>query len=374
MSKDDKIYMAGPDVSEDDIAIVLDALRNGWYGKEAYHYCELFQDEFAKYHDRKFGIMTPNCTTSLHLLMSGMGIGPGDEVIVPECTWIGSTAGIKWLGAKTVFCDIEGDSWCLDPTSVRNSITPRTKAILTVNLFGNMSNMVELQKISEEYEIPLIEDAAESLGSVYNGVRSGKFGIGSTYSFHRTKTMTTGEGGMLLLDDEELYERCMFLRDHGRSKTVPYYIEEVAYKYMPFNAQAALGYAQFLRIDELVSRKREQFYMYADFLRDIDDIQLNVEPDNVYNSFWITTMVVGKGYNMDKHDLIQALEKKGIPARPFFYPLSSLPAYGEREVYESKNTVAYDISQRGINLPCAASVTPAQIKLVCDGIKGVLGR
>ena len=372
MIPEKNIYMAGPDISEEDIAIVNDALKNGWYGKDAYKYCELFQDEFAKYHDRKFGIMTPNCTTALHLLLSGLGIGPGDEVIVPECTWIGSTAGIKWTGAETVFCDIDESSWCLSPTSVRSKITPNTKAILTVNLYGNMSDIDQLQQIADENGIFLIEDAAESLGSVYRGKKSGKFGIGSTLSFHRTKTMTTGEGGMLLLDDEDLYDRCMFLRDHGRSRTIPYYVEEVAFKYMPFNVQAALGYAQFLRLHELVERKREQFAFYKNSLSDIDGLIFNEEPNHVFNSCWITALVLDKSLEIKTFDFMKMLERVGVPSRPFFYPLSSLPAYDQREQHECLNTVAYDVSNRGINLPGAANLTREQMEFVAEGIRRVL--
>jgi len=368
----DPIYMSGPNIVEKDISLVTNVLRDGWYGERAYHYCELFQDKFADYHSRKFGIMTPNCTTALHLLMSGLGISPGDEVIVPECTWVGSTAAITWLGAKTIFADIDEDSWCLSPESVIQRITPKTKAIITVNLYGNMSNMTELQRIADENGIHLIEDAAESLGSIYNDTKSGKFGTGSVFSFHRTKTITTGEGGMLLIDDEDLYERCMFLRDHGRSPTVPYYIEEVAYKYMPFNVQAALGYAQFLRLEELVDIQRDQFSLYSNLLKDVPNISLNIEPDGVYNSYWITALVMGTEYNMDKFELMRRLEELEVPTRPFFYPLSKLPAYNQEDKYKDINPTAYSISERGINLPGAANLSKEQIYFICDGIRKVL--
>lgn len=368
-----KIFAAGPDISQIEIDIVLDALKNGWYEK-AYYYCELFQKKFAEWHGRKYGIMTPNCTTAIHLLLAGLGIGEGDEVIVPECTWIGSVAGIKWLKAKTVFCDILQESWCIDPESVERAITPKTKAIIAVNLYGNMSNMLKLKEISDKYGIYLIEDAAESLGSLLNGTRSGKFGIGSTFSFHRTKTLTTGEGGMLLIDDDKLWERCMFLRDHGRSKTKAYVVDEVAFKYMPFNLQAALGYAQFLRLDELVEKKRKQFYFYKNNLKDVSPfLQFNFEPSNVYNSFWITTLVFDKSLNLNKNEIISKLSSYEIPARPFFYPLSSLPAYKEFNTYKDINKISYDISNRGINLPGAANLTNEQMLYICDRIKKVIG-
>ena len=255
------IHFAGPWITEHEIKVVEDAMRNGWY-EHAYDYCEKFQKEFAAYHNRKYGIMTPNCTMALHLLLAGLGISEGDEVILPDCTWIASGAGITYLRATPVFCDMEPVNWCLDPESVEKRITPRTKAIITVDLFGNMPLMDELTEIADRHGVFLVEDSAEALGSIYKGVKAGKFGVGSAFSFHRTKTITTGEGGMLLIDDDELYDRCMFLRNHGRRQNDVMYLNyEVTPKYLPFNVQAAIGYAQFQRIDELIAKKREDLQM-----------------------------------------------------------------------------------------------------------------
>ncbi len=365
--------MAGPWITEHEVSVVEDAMRNGWY-EHAYDYCEKFQAEFAVYHDRQYGLMTPNCTTAIHLLLAGLGVGPGDEVILPECTWIASGAGVTYQGATPVFADIDPNHWCIDPESVEKLISPKTKAMIVVDLFGNMPDMDALQAVADKHGIFLIEDSAEALGSVYKGTRAGKFGIGSVFSFHRTKTLTCGEGGMLLLDDKELYERCSMLRDHGRRPGGPaYFNEEVTFKYMPFNVQAALAYAQFQRIDELVGKKQEQLNQYREKLSDIDDLQLNPEPEGGINGAWISAVVFGKSHNMSKHKAIEELEKLDIPARPFFYPLSSLPAYGEMiDEYKTRNSIAYDISERGINLPGAANLTGEQIDKVCDGIHRIL--
>lgn len=365
------IYVAGPWITEHEINVVEDCMRNGWYN---YHYVETFQKEFAAYHNRKYGIMTPNCTTALHLLLTALGIKEGDEVIVPECTWIATAAPITYLRGTPLFCDIEPVNWCLDPESVERTITPRTKAIITVDLFGNMPLMNELLEVANRKNIPLIEDAAEALGSTYKGVRAGNFGIASVFSFHRTKTVVTGEGGMLLLDDDRLYDRCMFLRDHGRRAEGPaYYNYEVTYKYMPFNLQAALGYAQFQRIDELVAKKRWIFQMYKERLAGMEDVQLNAEPADVFNSVWITGLLIGKSYNLDKVEAMAKLRAIGVPTRPFFYPLSSLPAYpGCEQVYRPRNPRAYDICARGINLPGALIMTEEQVDFVCQAIHKML--
>jgi perosamine synthetase len=364
-----KIFPAGADVGELEIEYVTDALKNGWY-EDKYYYVEKLEKDFAKYHYRKYALMTPNCTTAIHLLMAGLGIGPGDEVIAPECTWIASVVSSVHLGAKLVFCDIEEDSWCIDPKSVEENITENTKAIICVDLFGNMANWDELNKISKKYNIPLVEDSAEALGSLYNNQRAGEFGIGSVFSFHNTKTMTTGEGGMLLLDDDDLYNKCVKLRDLGRGPdTKAYFNEVIGYKFMPFNVQAALGLAQFERVEELIQKKRTHFEVYRENLKDLD-VELNYEPSNVFNSAWITTMVLGDSYDMDKNELIEKMSEYDIPLRPFFYPLSSIPAFKDHP--SDKNPVSYRISNKGVNLPGAYNLTEEDIKYICDKIKLIL--
>lgn len=362
--------MADPWITEYEVAVVTEAMRTGW---KSYEYVEAFQREFAGYHGRRFGIMTPNCTTAIHLLLLALGVGEDDEVIVPECTWTGSSAPITYVRATPIFCDIEKSNWCLDPISVAQRITKKTKAIIAVDLFGNMPHMEQLTEIAKSKNILLIEDSAEALGSKYKGKRAGSFGIGSVFSFHRTKTLTTGEGGMLLLDDEGLYNRAMFLRDHGRHATIPYYTVEATPKYMPFNIQAAIGYAQFKRIDELIARKRELFFMYRDFLGEVSDIQLNEESADVYNGAWATSLVFGKSHNLTKQKVMEELALRGFPSRPFFYPLSSLSAYSCYKTGDvSINPVAYDVSSRAITLPAAYDLTRKQIERYCNALKDVI--
>ena len=375
-----RIQMSGPDITQHEIDVVVDVMKNGWH-ERPYDYVEKFQKEFAAYHNRKFAIMTPSCTTATHLLLTCLGIGDGDEIIVPECTWIATAAPIVYLKAKPVFCDIDKDNWCSSPSSIEANITEKTKAIIVVDLFGNMPHMDEIQKLSKKYGIPLIEDAAESIGSKYKDIRAGKFGLASVFSFHRTKTLTTGEGGMLLLDDEELYKKCMIWRDHGRDGALPvhmrdsnqkmYFHKLITYKYMPFNLQAALGYAQFQRIDELVGKKRHHMQLYQDELSSIEDLQFNEESNVVYNGAWITTMVMGNSHQLNKETLIQKMEDEGVGIRPFFYPLSMLPAFNIRENKE-KNYVSYDVSSRGVNLPGSFLMNDDDIRFVCNKIKKVL--
>ena len=367
--------MAGPSVTQADEAIVLDALRNGWYGKNAYKYVELFEAEFAKYHNRAHALMTPNCTSAIHLLLKGLGIHEGDEVIVPECTWIATAAPIHYQRAKIVFADIDPISWCLTPETIEARITQKTKAVVVVDLYGNMPNMDVIKAVCDKHGIYLIEDAAEALGSQYKGIKAGKFGIGSVFSFHRTKTLTTGEGGMLLLDDEKLYQRCKFLRDHGRQPG-SYYNTEITNKYMPSNLSASLGYAQFLRLEELVNKKRWIWNTYKKLLADISTIQLNPEPENVYNSAWCVALVFDKSLGITKEQAMKAFEDRSQPSRPFFYPLSSLPAFKDYCTPTNggivNNPIAYDVSSRAINLPTALCITEEQIEQIVATLKTFL--
>jgi perosamine synthetase len=258
------------------------------------------------------------------------------------------------------------------PESIQKKITPKTKAVIVVDLYGNMPSWDAIAELCRQKKIHLIEDAAEAVGSTYKGTRAGKFGIGSTFSFHRTKTITTGEGGMLLLDDAKLYERCKFLRDHGRAPGT-YYNTEVTFKYMPFNLQAALGYAQFLRVQELVDKKRWIWQGYKDRLEKVPDILFNPEPEGVYNGVWATALIFGKSHRMSREIALQELPKLGVPTRPFFYPLSSLPAYpGRGSEGKEENPVAYEVSSRGINLPCALNLTDDDLNTVAAGIKKLL--
>jgi len=363
-------YIAGPDITELEISIVTDMMKNGWYD---YNYVEKFQNEFAKYHDRKYGIMTPNCTSAIHLLLKALDIGNGDSVIVPDFTWIGSSAGITYVGAKPTFADIEYNSWCIDPKSVSRCLQSNTKVIIVVDVYGNMPQMEKLEEICNRHNILLIEDAAEAIGSTYKGKKAGSFGLASVFSFHRTKTITAGEGGMIVLDDDKLYERCMMLRDHGRpiKGGKLYYNYEVTPKYMPSNLQASIGYAQFLRIDELISKKRTILQMYRENLYEVEDIQLNIEPIDGRNGAWLVVMLIGKEYNIDKEQMMLKMRERGIATRPFFYPLSTLPAY-EYMNGCGLNPVSIDIGGRGICLPSAGIIKEIHIRETCNVIKDIL--
>lgn len=366
------IEMFGPWITEHEERIVLDALRNGWYGKTAYSYCEMFEREFAEYHGRRHALMTPNCTTSIHLLLASLGIGPGDEVIVPECTWIASVAPVVYQRATPVFADVDPVHWCLTPRSVEAKLTSKTKAIILVDVYGNMPDWDEMQALADSRGIALVEDSAEALGSTYGKRRAGSLGIGSVFSFHRTKTIVTGEGGAVLVDDEKLFAQCKLLRDHGRAPGA-YYNTTVGFKYMPSNLQASLAHAQFERIDDLVGRKREILALYREHLADVPDILLNFEKPDRINGAWCTALLLGKSHRKSAEQVMAAMREKGLPSRAFFHPLTSLPAFGSRGAEMSKvNPVAYSIIERGIILPSAYTLSNDDVARVAAGLRDAL--
>jgi len=366
--QEDVLYMSGPDVREADIAYVVDALRTGWYGPDSYKYVEAFESEFAAFHGRRFGLMTPNCTTAIHLALEGLGVGVGCEVLAPESTWIGSTAGIHHCGAKEVFVDVDATTWCVTEESLEKARTSRTTAAVIVDLYGNMPDWDALERWSKDTGVALIEDAAESLGSQYKGRRAGSFGVASAFSFHRTKTLTTGEGGILLIDDEQLFERCKILRDHGRAPGT-YYNTEVAFKYMPSNLMGSLAYGQFQRIDELISNKRRVLAGYRAQLEWRPEVMLNAEPPGVVNGAWATAVVFSAKSAVTGEMAASWLAERDIPVRPFFHPLTSLPAYSDNlSGGPDRNPIAYDLHARGIHLPCAMNLTDEQVAYIGQSV------
>lgn len=369
------IPVAGPSITAREVDYVRDAAQNGW-GENANSYIERFETAFARAVDRRFAMALPSCTAGLHLALAGLGIGPGDEVIVPDVTWIATVAPVHYTGAAPVFADMDAVGWCVTPQSIAACITPRTRAIIVVDLYGAMPPMDAILALAQQHQIPVIEDAAEAAGSQYGGRRAGGFGLASVFSFHGSKTLTTGEGGMLLTDDAEFYARCQFLRDHGRIPgDVSFRSTEVAFKYKMSAMQAAMGLGQIERLDELLARKREIFAWYQAELGSIREILLNQECPGVLHSYWMVTAIFPHGFALNKPQLMAAFRDYGIATRPMFDPLSDIPAFSatpQAQAARARNQVSYDIAPRGINLPSGFNLTRQDVSRVCDALKEIL--
>jgi len=370
-----RIPVAGPWITEKEIQYVTDAVTHAWYSS-ANMYHERFEKAFADYLGTRYAIALPTCTSALHLSLLALGIKQGDEVIVPDITWIATSAPISYVGATPVFADIDPVTWCLSVESFEACITSRTKAVIPVDLYGGMPDMDGIRSVARRHNVAIIEDAAEALGAQYKGKKAGSFGDTGVFSFHGSKTVTTGEGGMLVTDREELYQRIQVLRDHGRQPgDRMFWNTEVAHKYKMSSMQAALGLAQLERIDELLERKRQQFAWYKEELADIPGITLNAEPEGTHNTFWMVTVVLDPKLGLSKNQLMERLSQYDMDTRPFFHPLSSIPAYEDSEqahVARQRNQIAYGISPYAINLPSALSLGKDEIQMVCGALKEML--
>lgn len=364
-----KIHYTKPSITELEVGYATDAARNGW-GERCYEYINRFEEKFKEFTDAKYAIATSSCTGALHMGLSAIGVKPGDEVILADTNWIASAAPITYLGAKPVFVDILPDTWCLDPEKVEAAITDKTKAIIAVHIYGNLCEMDKLLAIGEKYGIPVIEDAAEAIGSLWHGKHAGTLGKFGTFSFHGTKTLTTGEGGMFITNDPELYEKVLTLSNHGRARgqTKQFWPDMVGFKYKMSNIQAAIGFGQMERINELVSRKREIFHYYKNALKHISLISMNPEKKSTQNGYWMPTLVFDKTTGITRETLQMAFAAENIDARVFFYPLSGLPIFKENPV----NSVASDIPNRAINLPSYHDISTMEMDRVIDVVAKLL--
>jgi perosamine synthetase len=370
-----KIPVSGPSITAKEIAYVADAAQNAWY-ENANVFHQRFEKAFAKFLGTRHALALPSCTSALHLSLAALDIGPGDEVVIPDVTWIASSAPITYVGATPVFADIEPDSWCLSAKSFESCITERTKAVIPVDLYGNMPDMDAIRAIADAHGIAVIEDAAEAIGSRYKDGNAGSFGRTGVFSFHGSKTLTTGEGGMLVTDDQALFDRICFLRDHGRTPgDVMFFNTEVGFKYKMSSMQAALGLAQLERIDELVAMKRANFAHYRVRLSGAAELTLNSEADRIRNTYWMVSAIFPRDPRFRKETVMKRLASAGVDSRPFFSPLSSLPAY--RETPEAKaaarrNGVSYGLSPYGVNLPSGLNLTESMIDTVCATVEDIL--
>jgi perosamine synthetase len=367
--------VAGPSITDHEVALVTAAVRSAWY-EEANVVTDRFERSFAAAVGRRHAVSLPSCTAAIHLSLAALDVGPGDEVIVPDATWIASSAPITYVGAVPVFADVDPHTWCLDVASVAALITERTRAVIAVDLYGGMPDFDALESLCAEHGIALVEDAAEAIGSTYRGRPAGAFGITSTFSFHGSKTLTTGEGGMLVTDDDALHDRVQVLRDHGRTPgDVSFFNQEVAFKYKMSSLQAALGQAQLDRLGELVDAKRQLFRWYQERLGHLPGIQLNAEPQGTTNSYWMSTVVLDPELATTKEELAARLDAVGISTRPFFHQLSSLPAYAEAADSgraRAANATSRRLGRYGLNLPSALRLDEADIDRVCEQLLAAL--
>lgn len=363
-----KTHYTKPSITDLEVQYVTDAAANGW-GDRCYEYIEMFESKLRGAFDAQYAIATSSCTGALQMGLHALGLGRGDEVIMADTNWVATAAPVLHLGATPVLVDIEPDSWCIDPEAVVESLTPNTKAIVATHLYGNVADMERLQSIAVEAGVSLIEDAAEAIGSYWRERHVGGLGTFGVFSFHGSKTITTGEGGALVTDDPELHCTVLQLSNHGRSQSqmLDFIPDRIGYKYKISNVQAALGCAQFERFEELVQRKRTIFETYRSLLSDLP-VYWNVERPSCQNGYWLPTIVPMRQAKFDRKGFINECRQQDIDVRPFFRPLSSMGAVRKKAVCRP-NCQSEFAGEFGVNLPSYFDMTEQQQVSVSSTLK-----
>ncbi len=341
---------------------VNDCLDSTWISSKG-EYVLRFEKEFSQYIGCHHAAMVSNGTVALHLALLALGIGAGDEVIVPTFTYIASVNAIRYVGATPVFVDSLMDTWQIDPDDVRRKITDRTRAIIAVHLYGHPCRIDELAVLAKENNLFLVEDVAEAIGSEYKGQRVGSFGDIACFSFFGNKTITTGEGGMVLTNDSTLYDRAKRLRNQGNALDREYWNDIIGYNFRATNICAAIGLAQLEQIDSFIERKIEIGDRYREMLQGLP-LKTHEGVGDVLHTKWMCSIVVNESDERDA--LREYLKERGIETRPTFYPAHTMPMYSEK--YQ-RFPVAEYIGWRGINLPSWPGLSDEQISYICDEIR-----
>lgn len=362
-----KIPIYKPLLDGNEKKYVNDCLDSSWISSKG-EYIKKFENCISDYIGVKHATAVCNGTVALHLALLTLGVGEGDEVIVPTFTYIASVSTIVTAGATPVFVDSLEDTWQADPDDIRKKITSRTKAIMAVHIYGHPCDMDEIKKITDEYNLFLIEDCAEALGSEYKGKKAGVFGDISTYSFYGNKTLTTGEGGMVITNDDTLIDRAVHFKMHGLAKHREYWHDVIGYNYRMTNICAAIGLAQFETLEKRLKQKRLLAERYIKNLKDVP-VSYHRENKDVYHSYWMFTITVENPD--DRDDLRNYLNEKGIETRPAFYPVHTMPMFSKKYRRFHRAEI---IASTGINLPSFPSLTENEVREICSAIREFFDR
>lgn len=341
---------------------VNECINTNWISSKG-HFVSDFENKFAEYLGVDYATAVSNGTVAIHLAVVALGIGQGDEVIVPTFTYIASANPIAQVGAIPVFVDSMEDTWQMAPKDIRAKITDKTKAIMVVHLYGHPCNMDEIMKIAEEYNLFVIEDCAEAIGSEYKGQKVGSFGDIGCFSFFGNKTITCGEGGMVVTNDATLHDRLVRYKGQGLAKYREYWHDIAGFNYRMTNIQAAIGLAQLEQVQKFIDKKQDVAKWYQKHLNGLP-IKFHKQTKDVFHTYWMCSILVEKAEVRDK--LRDFLRSKGIETRPAFYPIHTMPMYSVK--YEKHHT-AEDLASRGINLPSYPNLTEDDIIFICDTIR-----
>lgn len=361
------IPVAAPMLVGNEKAYVMDCLDTSWISSCG-DYVEKFETAFARFCGTRHAVSCCNGTAALHLALLALGIGSGDEVIVPTLTFVATANAVTYCGARPVFVDSEPLTWTLDASLIEALITPRTKAIIAVHLYGHPADMDAINAVARRHNLFVIEDAAEAHGAEYKGRRVGTLGDIACFSFYGNKIIATGEGGMVATDDEKLARRVLQFKGQGMDFERRYWFPIIGYNYRMMNISAAIGLAQLERVDWHLVRRQEIASWYRELLNDVPGLSWQDEQEWGRHVHWLFTIILNDQLSLCRDALMAALEKRGIETRPVFYPMHVLPPYREA-AQANAYPVAESIAQRGLSLPTWAGLTHEDVHYVCDALR-----
>lgn len=351
---------------------VADCVESSWISSCG-KYVEQFERDFAEFCGARHAVSCCNGTAALHLALLALGVGPGDEVIVPTLTFVATANAVTYCGAKPIFVDVDPHLWTLDPDAVERAVTARTRAVVAVHLYGHPADMDALDDIARQRNLYVVEDAAQAHGAEYRGRRVGSLGALASFSFYGNKIISTGEGGMVTADDDALAARTALFRGQGMDPERRYWFPVVGHNYRMMNLAAAVGVAQLERIEWHLARRFEVADWYRERLRDLPQLHWQATAKNARGVPWLFTVTLDDDVPLERDDVMSRLLRRGVETRPIFYPMHVLPPYrGEAPV--ARFPVADRLSARGLSLPTHANLTEEDVAYVCDALRECLDR
>lgn len=362
------ILTAGPSISGREAVYSFDAAVNGWNSNWS-KYLTSFEKQFAEYVGVKYAMATSSCTGALQIALMALGVGPGDEVIVPDQTWVATANAVRYVGAIPIFADIEFDTWNIDVKSIETLITNKTKVILPVHLYGHPARMTALVELAKKYELKIVEDAAPAVGAEWEGKRCGSFGDFAAFSFQGAKLMVTGEGGMLVTNDDALYQKAYKIWDQGRNPSRDFWIDGSGVKFKMSNIQAALGLGQLERVDELIEMKRRLFSWYQEGLDGVPFITMNKEVDGARSICWMSSLFLDEAAPVGRDELMKLLKSRNVDTRSVFPAISQYPIWPR---HQQPQPTAMRVGLRAMNLPSGVCLTKDEVMYVSKQIRQIL--
>jgi perosamine synthetase len=365
------IPVCEPLTEEKELQYVTDCLKTNWISSLGKYIGE-FEQQFASYCGCKYGVTTSSGTTALHLALASLGIGRGDEVIVPTFTMAATVFAIVYTGATPVLVDSEPETWNIDITRIEEKITKKTRAIMPVHIYGHPCNMDPIIDLASRYNLHIVEDAAEAHGAEYKGRKAGSLGAIGCFSFYANKIITTGEGGMIVTSHEEIADKARRLKDLAFSPQKRFLHTDIGFNYRMTNLQAAIGLAQLEKIDRFAEMRRQNAFFYNSRLKELPGITLPPEKEWAKNVYWMYSILIQDEFGLTRDQLAEKLGEKGIGTRTFFFPMHLQPCFTNMGLFKGESyPVAEDLGERGLYLPSSSGLTLEQKAYICDSIKEI---